>query len=51
MSYFDLPVGMAHNKTMKTGHSVVTVPQRKWAGIKNGELLSLAEKEFDVFLL
>lgn len=32
------------------GHLVATVPQRQWAGIKNGTLLAKAEKEFDVFL-
>lgn len=32
------------------GHSVKTVPQMGCATIKNGELLALAEKEFDVFL-
>ena len=32
------------------GHSVSTVPRRGWAGIKNGDLLSLAEKEFDAFI-
>ena len=32
------------------GHDVKTVPQMGWATIKNGELLSLAEKEFDIFL-
>jgi predicted nuclease of predicted toxin-antitoxin system len=32
------------------GHSVTTVPRRGWAGIKNGELLALAEKEFDAFI-
>jgi hypothetical protein len=32
------------------GHEVKTVPQMGWAGIKNGELLILAEKEFDVFI-
>ena len=31
-------------------HSVTTVQRRGWAGIKNGELLTLAEKEFDVFV-
>jgi predicted nuclease of predicted toxin-antitoxin system len=31
-------------------HSVITVPRRGWAGIKNGDLLTLAEKEFDVFI-
>ena len=33
-----------------TGHSITTVPRRGWAGIKNGDLLKLAEKEFDVFV-
>ena len=33
-----------------TGHAVTTVPRRGWAGIKNGDLLALAEKEFDVFV-
>ena len=32
------------------GHSVSTVPRRGWAGIKNSELLALAEKEFDAFV-
>src|SRR3954469_4850788 len=32
------------------GHFVKTVPQMGWATIKNGELLVLAEKEFDVFI-
>ena len=32
------------------GHSVSTVPRRGWAGIKNGDLLKLAEKEFDAFI-
>ena len=32
------------------GHSVSTVPQMGWAGIKNGDLLRLAEKEFDAFI-
>ncbi len=31
-------------------HSVITVPRRGWAGIKNGDLLALAEKEFNVFI-
>ena len=31
-------------------HSVSSVPRRGWAGIKNGDLLALAEKEFDVFI-
>ena len=32
------------------GHLVKSVPQMRWATIKNGELLALAEKEFDVFI-
>ena len=32
------------------GHEVFTVPQRGWAGIKNGELLARAEEEFDAFI-
>lgn len=32
------------------GHSVTTVPRKGWSGVKNGELLRLAEKEFDVFI-
>jgi uncharacterized protein DUF5615 len=32
------------------GHAITTVPKRGWSGIKNGELLELAEKEFDVFV-
>lgn len=33
-----------------TWHEVKTVPQMGWAAKKNGELLTLAESEFDVFL-
>ncbi len=29
---------------------MTTVPRRGWAGVKNGDLLALAEKEFDVFV-
>lgn len=32
------------------GHSVKTVSQFGWAGFKNGELLALAQNQFDVFL-
>lgn len=32
------------------GHEVVTVSQAGWAGIKNGELLRLAQAQFDVFV-
>ncbi len=31
-------------------HEVVTVPEMRWAGIKNGDLLRRAEREFDVFV-
>lgn len=31
-------------------HSVKTVPQMGWAGLKNGELLEKAQPEFDVFV-
>jgi hypothetical protein len=31
-------------------HDCVTVQQRGWGGIKNGELLRLAESEFDLFI-
>jgi hypothetical protein len=32
------------------GHDVLTVTEKGWSGVKNGELLALAEVEFDVFL-
>ena len=32
------------------GHEVKTARQQGWSTIKNGELLALAAKEFDVFL-
>ncbi len=31
-------------------YEVKTVPQMGWAGVKNGQLLALAEAEFDVFI-
>jgi hypothetical protein len=31
-------------------YDIKTVPQMKWAGIKDGELLTLAAQEFDVFI-
>ena len=31
-------------------HIVFTVPEKGWAGTKNGELLRKAEKEFDVWV-
>lgn len=33
-----------------SGHFVKTVPQMGWASLKNGKLLTLAEKEFEIFL-
>ena len=32
------------------GHAVTTVSKHGWSGIKNGELLELAEKEFVLFI-
>lgn len=32
------------------GHEVITVPQAGWAGITNGDLLRLAQEQFDVFV-
>jgi hypothetical protein len=32
------------------GYEVKTIPQMGWAGTKNGQLLALAETEFDVFI-
>ncbi|MDZ8109395.1 MAG: DUF5615 family PIN-like protein [Nostoc sp. DedQUE12a] len=33
-----------------SGYEVKTVPQMGWAGVKNGQLLALAEAEFNVFI-
>ena len=33
-----------------TGHEVRTVPEMGWSGRKNGELLGIAQHEFDVFV-
>ena len=42
------------DKRLKRGfpeeHEVVTVTEAGWRGRKNGELLRLAEKEFDAFV-
>jgi len=32
------------------GHDVMTVAEAGWAGVKNGELLQLAARQFDVLL-
>ena len=33
-----------------TGHYAVSAQKKGWGGIKNGALLALAAKEFDVFI-
>jgi hypothetical protein len=33
-----------------TGHECTTAQQRGWGGIKNGDLLRLAETEFELFI-
>ena len=33
-----------------SAHDVATVPEMRWAGVKNGKLLRLAESAFDVFV-
>ena len=42
-----LPRGI---KRYFVAHEVVTVQEKGWAGKSNGELLRLAEREFDAFL-
>ena len=37
-------------KRALAGHEVQTVQGARWSGIKNGELLALAETNFEVFL-
>lgn len=32
------------------GHSCTTASKRGWGGVKNGDLLRLAEAEFDLFI-
>lgn len=36
--------------TLLLGHACLTAQQRGWGGVKNGELLRLAEREFGVFI-
>ena len=31
-------------------HDISTVQEMGWAGVKNGELLTLAESQFEVFI-
>ncbi len=42
-----LPRGLIQ---LLSAHEVATVPERGWVGKSNGELLRLAEEEFDAFL-
>lgn len=42
-----VPLNLAR---LLTGHAFMTAQQRGWGGFKNGKLLDLAEREFDVFL-
>jgi predicted nuclease of predicted toxin-antitoxin system len=37
-------------RDLAEGHEIVTVAEAGWAGKKNGELLRLAEKRFDILL-
>src|SRR5258708_4530006 len=37
-------------KKLLTGHECVTARERGWDGKRNGDLLHLAEQEFDIFL-
>ena len=37
-------------KTRLTEFSISTVQEMDWTGMKNGELLALAERQFDVFI-
>ena len=38
-------------KQALTDHTVFTVQEKGWSGIENGDLLRIAEKEFDVWLI
>jgi hypothetical protein len=42
-----LPRGL---KRLLQGLDVITVPERGWQGIRNGDLLRLASEEFQVFV-
>ncbi|MEX2480070.1 MAG: DUF5615 family PIN-like protein [Gammaproteobacteria bacterium] len=42
-----LPRGL---RRLLSDHTVITVQERGWAGVSNGKLLRLAEREFDAFL-
>ena len=38
-------------RSFDPSHDVVTVRERGWGGTKNGDLLALAEAEFDVLFM
>ena len=37
-------------RLLLVGHEAITVTQAGWAGVKNGQLLALAQEAFDVFV-
>ena len=37
-------------RKLLSSHDVISAQHRGWMGIKNGELLRLAEQEFDLFI-
>ena len=37
-------------RRLLAGHQCVSAQQRGWGGIKNGDLIRLAEAEFDLFI-
>jgi hypothetical protein len=37
-------------RRLLTGHECTTVQKRGWGGVKNGDLIRLAEGEFDLFI-
>lgn len=37
-------------KNLIQGHEVSSVPEKGWAGVKNGKLLTLIQAEFQVFV-
>jgi hypothetical protein len=43
----NLPEELRHHLT---GHDVATVRWKGWKGLENGDLLRLAEQDFDVFI-
>ena len=47
-----LPKKLKHVNILFSGrkHTVFTVQEKGWSGLENGDLLHIAEKEFDVLL-